>query len=184
MKIPVSMQENLLTLAYKKALDSPDPSTQNGAVIWSQGADTLFTKSCNEFTAGVNISPERLDRPLKYTFIEHAERNSVFNIVRDRIVLPQDAAMVAVWAACSDCARAIVNSGIRTLVRHANVSDLTSDRWGESIMLADEIMEEGGVDIIDFYGSVSAQPVRHDGQMWCPQTLTLSPFADAIDGGA
>jgi dCMP deaminase len=156
------------------ALDSPDPSTQVGVVIYSPGIRRLISSACNTFPHGLEVTPERLERPLKYTFIEHAERNAVYSLVNRSVAKPIDAVMAGTWVACTDCARAIVQSGIRTVIRHNNISDHTPDHWRESIDQADEIMGSAGVDVIDFRGPIQAEPILHNGQKWNPQTLELT----------
>lgn len=173
MIVKEARQEHLLSVAYKVAQDSPDPSTQVGALLYSIGDRRIISWGCNEFPAGLEVTPERLERPLKYTFIEHAERNAIFGVVSQRIACPSDTIMVGTWAACADCARAIVQAGIKVLVRHDNINDHAPDHWKESVSLADEILEAGGVTIIDYRGTVPADPIRHNGMMWNPRTLTL-----------
>jgi hypothetical protein len=74
--------EEYLLLAYQKATESPDPSTQNGAVIPYQPkcepeSDCCLVSACNTFPAGVHNKPDRLERPKKYSYIEHAERGVI-----------------------------------------------------------------------------------------------------------
>jgi deoxycytidylate deaminase len=90
-----------LKLAYEVAAEkSTDPSTQNGAVLvglpcseWThevndQGQlEYVQRKPCREFIASANFFPqgvqeseERWTRPLKYKFVEHAERNVIYHL--------------------------------------------------------------------------------------------------------
>jgi len=120
------------------AKQSPDTSTENGAVIVSSWNNVIST-ACNTFPRGVS---ERLDRPEKYTFIEHAERNAIFEAARYTGGC-HGATMYCIWAACADCARAIVQSGIRHLVTMKSYRDNGPDRW--DLTDADTILREGGV---------------------------------------
>lgn len=139
----------LFSECWVVAKASPDPSTQNGAVIATRPGWLL--RGCNTLTRGMAATPERLERPLKYAVIEHAERNAVYGAAFAGTRC-RDATMVALWAACSDCARAIVQSGIVRLVRHGWFLDHSPARWVESIAQGDEILAAGGVEV-----------VRHDG---------------------
>jgi len=158
-----------LRLAYRYALRSPDTSTQNGAVVFGESG-MLMGVGVNEFTKGVEPLPELLERPTKYHYIEHAERNAIYNAYRNGLRACIDDSprlMVVAWAACSDCARAIVQSDIRILVRHKR--DVISDQWSESICHGDEILKLGGVDIIEVEGKIGGcEPILVHGELWTP----------------
>jgi len=153
--------DELLRKAYRIATYSPDPSTQNGAFVMDKNY-TVLGQACNDFTKGFwmpeddprsdsgrrHVTPEMLERPLKYSYVEHAERGAIYNTLKNNYEQPP-VAMVCPWAACADCARAIVMSGITTLIRHKQASDRSPDRWKESIALADDILRVGRVDIVD-----------------------------------
>ena len=70
--------------AYQIAVHSPDPSTQNGAILINQKGN-IVSEAWNAFPAGVKYSPERWERPLKYKIIEHAERNAIFQAAKHGI---------------------------------------------------------------------------------------------------
>jgi len=79
--------KELLHKAYEVALKSKDPSTQNGALIIVAldepfRAGAVLASDCNRFPDGVIETSERWERPLKYEYIEHAERNSIFTAAR------------------------------------------------------------------------------------------------------
>lgn len=102
--------------------------------------------ACNEFPSGVSYTPERWERPLKYSFIEHAERNVIFEAAR-KGYRTQGATLLSPWAACADCARAIIQAGIVQLVRFDNHGP--NERWDESIAIGDTMMREAGVEIVE-----------------------------------
>ena len=163
------MWAGLLAEAYTEARFSPDPSSHVGALVCTiDGVEV--SQACNTFTPGIESTPARLERPLKYDFIEHAERGAIYNLVASGGVMPPDAVMVAPWAACVDCARAIVQSGIRTLVRHNDIMRRSPPRWLESISLADTILEAGGVQIEEVWGPLGRgnAPILHCGEEWTP----------------
>ena len=152
-----------LRRAYAVALGSPDPSTQNGALVFDPDG-MLIGQGCNAFTDGMPITADLLERPKKYAFIEHAERHAIY--AATRVGMPP-ATMVCAWAACADCARAIATSGITTLVRH--IREDTTGRWGESIEWGDQILRAAGVDIIDITGELGGcVPILFSGQEFHP----------------
>lgn len=158
-----------LELAYREALNSRDPSTQNGALIVSpSGYNNILTWAYNRFPKGVEETGERWERPLKYQVIEHAERNAIFNLARSGIST-KDKVLVCPWAACADCARAIVQSGISILIRHKQASERSPGTWIDSIAIADQMMHEAGVEIIDYDGKVgNGIELLHGGELWQP----------------
>lgn len=128
----------------------------------------ILGRACNTFTSGITSTPERLERPLKYELVEHAERGALYDMLKHGRAMPRNAVMVAPWAACTDCARAIVCSGINVLVRHSDVMRRSPERWLDSIVLADEILKSGGVDIHEFSGAVGGPTILHCGEEWTP----------------
>ncbi len=161
----------LLHDAYLIAQDSPDPSTQNGALLYSPEG-RLLSCDYNRFPDGVQYLPERWERPLKYKIIEHAERNTLYWAAsRGRETLYST--MVVPWAACSDCARAIIQCGVKRLVRHQEASDRSAKspgNWVEDIAVADQMLHEAGVEIINISWDFSHEglKIRHSGEVWSP----------------
>jgi dCMP deaminase len=155
-------------LALRVAIESPDPSTQTGAVILDLNSNELLSEGCNEFPGGVRYSDQRLERPLKYEFIEHAERNAIFSLLRNRHEIPHDADLVmyALWAACANCARAIIQSGIRKLYTHGFYMSEDHANWDDSIKVAFEMFTEAGVQvfILDDQVMEPGESLRYNGQ--------------------
>ena len=167
MSVPIDWATDMLRGAYALALHSPDTSTQNGAIVFDSDLSVLGV-GWNGFTPGIEATPENLERPRKYAFIEHAERDAIHD-AHDGSNSPDShpAVMVAAWASCADCARAIVLSGITTLVRHDR-EDVTG-RWNESVEWGDEILRAGGVEIVGIKGQLGGcDPVLFGGELWAP----------------
>lgn len=157
----------LLRQAYEEATKSPDPSTQNGALLVHNGF--VLEADHNRFPRGVKYEDARWERPAKYKFIEHAERNVIYSAAKNPTIhSTMDLTMVCPWAACTDCARAIIQAGIRTLITHKEAHDRSPDRWLEEIEVAFTMLEEAGVDVVMFSGTVNGPPVRHTGVVWTP----------------
>ena len=164
----IRTDEEWLRDAYNEALRSPDPSTQNGGILISPGAD-IIARSCNEFPRGVQYLPERWERPLKYEVIEHAERNLIFHAASlGRSTA--GATMYVPWAACSDCARAIIQAGVVRLVRHHDATvHGAGGNWDASISTADQMLIEAGIEITDVVGKLTDDVwITHAGELWSP----------------
>ena len=154
---------NLLLSAYEEALKSPDPSTQVGAILISKGVRVF---GHNHVAYGfTDLDLTRFGE--KAVMIEHAERSAIYRAARLGITT-DNSLLVAPWASCIECARAITTAGVGTVIRHAEAMDKTPERWQESISIADEIMRAGGVQILEWTGYLGATPVRFDGKEWAP----------------
>lgn len=156
-----------LTFAYNLATRSPDLSTQLGAVIVNDSG-LVVGLGCNEFPKGVKVTTERLvSRPEKYHYIEHAERNAIYNsIVAGESTL--GATMFCPWFACADCARGIIQSGIKKVIGHQKMFDNTPERWRESIDNAFVMFDEAGVETELIVHDFGLEPRLFNEQMWTP----------------
>lgn len=132
-----------LAIAKDAAKRSKDPSTQVGAVI--VGPDNeVRSIGYNCFPRGADDgAPGRLERPTKYKWLEHAERNAIYNAARVGVPL-KGCRMYVSWVPCSDCARAIIQSGITELV----VEDLSiPERWRADFLVSLPMLREAGIRI-------------------------------------
>jgi dCMP deaminase len=121
-----------------------DPSTQNGAVLVDPATGDVVAIGANHFPAGVEENPERWERPIKYSFVEHAERNAIFDAAKAGIAT-KGLIMYCPWFACSDCARAIIQAGITEVVGHRSPTEATNARWTDSVKVAMTMLDEAGV---------------------------------------
>lgn len=147
-----------LKLAYQRAAKfSTDPSVQNGAYIVEHtlAGDNVLGRGANHFPAGVKETEDRWSRENseKYNWVEHAERNAIYDAAR-RTGGTEGAIMYVPWYACCDCARAIIQSGIARVVGHQMTMDLTPDRWKVNIEKAFVMLEEAGVDCVYMKGKL------------------------------
>jgi dCMP deaminase len=167
-----------LRMAYECAYDfSTDPSTQNGAVLVDASGEPLV-EGANHFPTGVEEKEVRWERPLKYSYVEHAERNVIFAAARQGLKT-QDLIMYCPWAACSDCARAIIQAGIKEVVCHHDpyaderFGMPVAAHWKESIAIALGMLKEAGVGLrwIDeklYKDNEKQLQIRFNGQLVSP----------------
>lgn len=93
---------------------SKDPSTKVGAVLADSVDFTQLTQGYNGMPRGIDESiPERQQRPLKYAFYEHAERNALYNLARP---LLKGSIAVSSTALSLSCARALMSVGVSAVV--------------------------------------------------------------------
>jgi len=116
-------------LAQNVAKWSKDTNKQTGAVI--VGPDkTEKTFGYNGFPRGANDNvSERYEKPLKYMWTEHAERNAIFKAAKEGLKI-DGCSMYVTYFPCADCARAIIQSGIIKV--YTPKPDLTHHKWGKS----------------------------------------------------
>jgi len=161
--------QELLKFAYEKAKLSPDPSTQNAAVLVDVTGDDYLKMAydINRFPRNVVMTPERWERPLKYKYVEHAERNVIYQAARLGIAT-NGLTMICPWAACTDCARAIIEAGIKRLVTHRQAHDRSPEFWKKEIEIAFQDFKEAHVEVVMWSGKVGVDNVLHTGVLWNP----------------
>jgi dCMP deaminase len=140
--------EYFLGIAEQVKLKSKDESTQIGAVIVGKDNEILST-GYNSFPRGLDDNlPERQERPLKYYYFEHAERNAIYNAARVGTPLNGSTIYLTSGLPCADCARGIINSGIKTVYCKRECTTKNKEKWVESQNTAKEMMAECGVRVI------------------------------------
>ena len=90
------------------------------------------------------ILSDRWDRPQKYQYVEHAERNAIYNAARVGTPLLGCSAFVSL-APCVGCARALVQAGI-TEVYGPAFEEAQNDIYHFDI--SQRILHEGGVNYV------------------------------------
>jgi dCMP deaminase len=133
-----------------------------------KGFVEFSTLSFNGFCWGWEPTAEDYERPRKYQIIEHAERRAIYKAANVGIAL-HGCTLYSTWAACTDCARAVVETGISRLVRHYPPLDEATERWLGSVSLGDQIMKAGNVEIVDIIGPIpDASPILRSGEIFEP----------------
>ena len=140
--------EYFLNIAEQVKRKSKDQSTQIGAVIVGEDKEVLST-GYNSFPRGLDDSlPERQERPEKYFWMEHAERNAIYNAARIGVSLKNSTIYLTSGLPCMDCARGIVNSGIKTVYCKQVCTTKNKDKWDESQKKSLELLRECDINVI------------------------------------
>lgn len=133
-------------LANTVKLKSKDKYTQIGAVIVGKDGEIVST-GYNSFPRGLDDELDfRQERPEKYYWFEHAERNAIYNAARIGVSTKGCTIYLSCGLPCADCARGIINAGIKKV--YCEVQDVTKgERWKESQERSWEMFIETGVKV-------------------------------------
>jgi len=136
--------ERFMELACHVSEWSKDRSTKVGAVIVDDNK-VVVSMGYNGFPRGIDDAIEEYhERPAKYKWTEHAERNAIFNAVR-KGVSTMGCTIYLPWFPCMDCARAIAQAGITKVV--AVKPDFDHERWGEDFRESLSLFEQCGISV-------------------------------------
>lgn len=159
------IDQHRLMEAYSHAnKNSPDPSTKNGAILIDENGDILVY-GVNKFPTGVAETESRLtDKAVKYRLVVHAEDSVILNAARHGLAV-NGSTLYCPYYACSDCAKSIIQAGVKRVVGHAQLMVLALEHktWVQSIVDAWETLHEAGVKC-DLYDGVVGVTTRFNGQ--------------------
>lgn len=131
---------------------SKDPNTQVSCVI-AGPENNIRATGYNSLPRGVRddveIYPERFERPEKYMWIEHAERNAIYSAARIGVPLA-GSRLICQLLPCMDCGRAIVQTGIIEIVydeKKQQVFETTTPRFLPDFERVRTLLGEAGVKV-------------------------------------
>ena len=126
---------------------SKDPSTKCGCVLVKNRR--VLATGYNGLPANISDSLERYkNREFKIAAVVHAEANAIFNAAKNGSTTEGCTAYVT-WPPCSQCASALIQAGITTVV--CPNPNIAPTRWKENFLLASELLYEAGVTVLYFY---------------------------------
>jgi len=142
--------EYFLNIAEQVKLKSKDESTQIGAVIVGVDNEILST-GYNSFPRGLDDSkPERQERPEKYFWMVHGEANAIYNAARNGTSLKNSTMYLTCGTPCVECAKAIINSGIKRVYCKSVCTTKNKEKWEDSQRRSVEMLNECGIEIINY----------------------------------
>jgi dCMP deaminase len=129
-------------LANEVAAWSKDKSRGVGCVIVGPNKEIRST-GYNGFPRLIDDEVDvRHERPIKYKWTEHAERNAVYNAARMGQTT-ENCTLYSTLYPCADCARAIIQSGIFRVI--TTEPDWDTDRFSEDFKITKEMFDEAGI---------------------------------------
>lgn len=136
-----------MNLAKEVAQWSKDPNTKVGAVaVGTKGQ--ILSQGFNGFPRGIFDSPERLnDRETKYKYVVHAEMNVIYNATYSGVSLDGAKLFVYGLPVCSECAKGIIQVGIKEIYVSQECIDLRP-HWNESWQRSVDMFSEAGLKVL------------------------------------
>ena len=120
-------------------------TTKVGVLIVND-SDKILSTGFNGMPFGADNSiKSRYDKNKKGYYLEHAERMAIFNCAK-RGISTNNATIYCTYYPCADCARAIIQSGIKSVVCK-KMPDFNHEKWGESWSIANELFNECEIDV-------------------------------------
>jgi dCMP deaminase len=147
----------LFALAKQVGEWSSDPSRKVGSVIVGHRND-VRALGYNGLPRNVEDTSGLFERPLKYLWIEHAERNAIYSAARGGVPLV-GCRMYVSWFPCADCARAIVQVGLSEVV--CVEPDWEDPVWSDHFAQSMRILNAGSIGL-RFYKNTedTSSPVK------------------------
>lgn len=131
--------KRFLDLCEHVATWSKDPSTKLGSVIVDD-KKRIVSVGYNGFPRGVDDRHERYDdRPTKYLFVAHAERNALDNAP----MMVDNCTMYVTLLPCNECAKSIIQKGITRVVTYRPTRE---DVFNWNITM--DMFNEAGVEVV------------------------------------
>lgn len=149
-----------VTIAEAVSKKSKDNSTKMGAIIVSPISKQILSTGFNGFPRGVNDYKEdpeiasRYERPEKYLYTEHAERNAIYHAASYGIPLNGSVMVLNRHVfPCVDCARAIIQAGIIKVIGGPSPdvnAQMPTPNWRDYISDTQQMFNEAGVIIMNY----------------------------------
>jgi dCMP deaminase len=145
----MNWDEYFINIAEQVKLKSKDNNTKIGVVLVGKNNEIVST-GYNSFPRGINDDvAERQEKPEKYFWFEHAERNCIYNAARIGVSTLGTTMYMTCGISCADCARAIISAGVEKIVLRSGKGAM-SPKWQESAERSNQMFKEAGI-IVEFF---------------------------------
>ena len=113
----ISWDEYFMGVSYLSGMRSKDPNTQVGACIVSED-NKILSMGYNGFPIGCSDDDFPWEREgeftqIKYSYVTHSELNAILNYRGGSL---KGAKLYVTLFPCNECAKAIIQSGITTVI--------------------------------------------------------------------
>jgi len=135
-----------MDIAKSVATWSKDPSTKVGAVVVGDKGQIL-SQGYNGFPRDVKDTKDRYEnREEKYKYIVHGDMNAIYNACHSGASLNGATLYVTGLPVCSECAKGIIQVGIKKVIMQYP-KDI-SKTWRDSMVITLKMFQEAGVTFI------------------------------------
>jgi len=145
----ISWDEYFMGVAMLASLRSKDPNTQVGACIVS-GTNKILSIGYNGFPMGCSDDTFPWDREgeyenTKYAYVSHSELNAILNYRGGSL---EGTKLYVTLFPCNECAKAIIQAGIKTVVYAGDKYDGTAGN-----IAAKKMFQAAGVAYYEYHFS-------------------------------
>ena len=160
----ITFDELFMTMAYTIALKSKDKSTKFGCVVVDE-SNTVRSLGYNNFPRNFDDNAEGIhERPLKYKYTEHAERNALYNANRVGVSLLNCRLYIPGFP-CTDCARGVIQTGINEVIVHKEWIEMGGwKQWEEDSQHSRYMFKQCNVNVRFFEGRILPLTMYRDGK--------------------
>lgn len=145
----ITWDEYFMGVAYLSGMRSKDPNTQVGACIVSEDNKILsmgyngLPRGCSDDEFPWAREGDPLDN--KYFYTTHSELNAILNYRGGSL---ENAKMYVTLFPCNECAKAIIQSGIKTIVYDSDKYNATA-----AVIASRRMLDAAGVKYYQYKGS-------------------------------
>jgi dCMP deaminase len=139
-----SWTEYYMGFALHAATKSKDPNTKVGAILVGPNGEVRLS-GYNGPPSGVKDLPERLERPLKYMYVNHAEAGLISFAARNGIST-DGCCVVTSHLPCASCARLLIQAGIKHIIYGSGQTNMPE----EEFIAARQMLSEAGVSVEEY----------------------------------
>lgn len=137
-----------MSMAYLVAMKSKDPSSKVGTVIVGPNYEVRAT-GYNGLPRGAKDVDSRNVRPDKYLYYVHSEQNSLLQAARAGVSV-DGCHLYTLGTPCMDCAKAIIQAGIKEVFVHeawdrGGYQAIPGSNWDKHIGKSAPFLLEAGV---------------------------------------
>ncbi len=145
----ISWDEYFMGIAKLSGMRSKDPNTQVGACIVSED-NKILSVGYNGFPIGCSDEEFPWDRTgdmihSKYAYVTHGELNAILNYRGGSL---QGAKLYVSLFPCNECAKAIIQCGIRTVIYDSDKYEGT-----DANIIAKKMFQASGVSYVKYIAS-------------------------------
>lgn len=123
---------------------SPDPHTAVGCWLMSASGPDVLSTGYNTFPDNIDNTFARWERPLKYSYVVHAECNAIAAAARNGICIDNCRAVITLFP-CLCCCKLLIQCGVSCII--VPYPDWNNMKWKDEFKLSRELLDEAKIPI-------------------------------------